>query len=157
MTYRNLAPWIPLDEFLLAPMGRRMKYVRTNLGPAKPKPGRRTRYLTHDEFAAAVGAKSRDRPIAWEKGQAPRDYAEEIAKLTPYPAEAFGAAGAEELFEVTIGGTLRSLRDEADGARLVLRAVLEALATNGIRVQLDEAATGFLATPESGGPGNGGR
>lgn len=155
VTYRNLSPWKPLDELLLMPMKARIAYIRKNLGPARPAAGRRQPYLTLDEFAIATGAKSRDRPIGWEKGQNPRDYAGAIAALTQgaYPPAALGADGEAELFEETIGRTLRSLREEAAGTRTALLAVLGALAEHGIQVQLDPAAPGSLATPESADQG----
>lgn len=125
MTYRNLAPWPPVDEFVLMPLADRIKFVRTNL--ERPTKGGRVKHLTLDEFAAAVGAKDRARPIGWEKGQKPRDYAKAIAELTPYTEAAFGGSGAEALVEESLGRRLRSLTGEVAFLRTNLELVLEAL------------------------------
>lgn len=140
MTYRNLAPWIPLEELLLKPLRKRILYIRTNLAPMNGGENRRTPYLTQDEFAIAVGAPDRHRAIGWEKkGQAPRDYAGAIAALTDYPPAALGADGEEQLFEETLGGLLRSLRAEAERNRRTLARILSALSDHGIEIP-DEAA-----------------
>lgn len=69
--------------------------------------------MTLDEFAEAVGAPNRQAPIRWEKGGTPRDYAVQIAALTPYPPAAFGADGEAELVRETLGRRLQALEDEA--------------------------------------------
>lgn len=144
---------MPLHELLLKPMEKRIRYIRQNLAPAKPMPGRRIDHLTLDEFAEAVGANNRHRPIGWEtKGEMPRDYAEAIAKLTPYPPAAVGADGAEDLFEETIGGLLRSLQEQADMTRAALIPILKALDGAGIRVQLSEEVARSLATAAPASP-----
>lgn len=146
MTYRVLTPWVPLEELLLKPLASRVAYVRMNLAPVQPAAGRRTAHLTLDEFAEATGAKNRHRPIGWESGQTPRDYAEAIAALTPYPAAALGGPGEEELFEVTLGGLLQELRAEADRNRQVLEAILTGLKEAGIEIRVPRAKPRFSAT-----------
>lgn len=69
--------------------------------------------MTLDEFAEAVGAPNRQAPIRWEKGGTPRDYAKQIAALTPYPPAAFGADGEAELVRETLGSRLRALEETA--------------------------------------------
>lgn len=132
VTYRNLAPWVPLDELLLMPLGKRIRYVRTNLA----SPGGRNAYMNQDDFAQAVGAPDRHRVIGWEKkGERPRDYAERIAALTEYPPAALGADGEAELFEETLGRTLRSLREEIAWMRSQLARAFAAL---GLPLELPE-------------------
>lgn len=100
----------------------RIRFIRRNL--ATRTKGGRTKHMTLDEFAKAVGAKDRHRPIGWEKGQTPRDYAEQIAKLTPYPSAAVGGDGEAALLRETYGHRLRSLEGEADEARSTIRGLL---------------------------------
>lgn len=138
VTYRELDPWKPLDEIVLLPIGKRIRYIRTNLTFQETPAGRRFPYLTLDEFAAATGAKDRHRPIGWEKGQRPRDYAEAIAELTPYPAAAVGGAGAEELFADTVAALLRELRAEMEEQQVTQLRVLRALDDAGIALPAPE-------------------
>lgn len=131
MTYQPLTEWISLDDLLSLERGKRIAYVRKNL--AAKRDGRAPEHLTLDEFAAAVGAKNRQRPIGWEKGETPRDYAERIAALTPYPPAAFGAPEEAELVRQTYGRRLEQL--EARVAQLVTRDDLVE-ATEKLRTQL---------------------
>jgi hypothetical protein len=132
VTYRNLAPWKPLDELLLMPLAKRILYIRKNLAGA----GRRVSYMNQDEFAAAVGAKDRHRVIGWEtKAETPRDYTKQISDLTPYPPAALGGEGEAELFEETLDLTLRSLRGEIVWMRSQLARAFVAL---GIPLELPE-------------------
>lgn len=105
--------------------GERIKYVRTNL--ASPRPNARRGYMTHDDFAEAVGAPGREGVIAWEKGRTPRDYAEKIAVLTPYPAAAFGAPGEAELVRETLGIRLAAVEDEVARLRQQTESFAEAV------------------------------
>lgn len=112
VTYRRLAPWPPLEDFMDMSLPERIKFVRLNLTPRKRKKTGRVPYLTLDEFATAVGATDRHGPMAWEKGRTPRDYAERIAALTPYPPSAVGGEGVEELLRDILGRRLRALEGE---------------------------------------------
>lgn len=119
VTFRQVAPWKPLDELMTMPLRERIGYVRRNLATgrqAAPQP-----YLSHDDFAAALGITNRHTPIRWERDTSPARprpvYAARIAALTPYPAAAFGAAGEEALAQESFGRRLRSLEDEVDWLR----------------------------------------
>lgn len=126
MTYRNLKPWPPLEDFIDQPLGERIRFVRTNL--KRKKKGGRIPYLSVDEFAEVVGATGRHRVIGWEtKGETPRDYAVAIANLTPYPPAALGGDGEVELLRETYGHRLRSLEGEADRTRQMFAALLDHL------------------------------
>jgi hypothetical protein len=106
----TLRDWLPLEDLLGLPLGDRIRYVRTNL--ATPRATARNPGMSHDDFAAAVGAPDRGAPIGWEKGRVPRAYRERIAALTPYPPAAFGGAGEAELVRETLGRRLRLLEAE---------------------------------------------
>lgn len=106
------------------PLAQRIRFVRMNL--ATQRRGRLA-HMSLDEFAEAVGAKDRHRPMAWEKGQTPRDYARRIAALTPYPAAALGADGGEELLRATLGARLRALEGEVSWLRGWVTVGFEAL------------------------------
>lgn len=136
VTYRKLAPWPPLEDFLDKPLGERIRLVRMNL--KRKTKGGRIPYLSVDEFAEAVGATSRHRVIGWEtKGETPRDYAEIIAKLTPYPAAALGADGEADLLRETYGRRLRSLEDDVRSLRAWVTRGFEAL---GVAPELRDEA-----------------
>ncbi len=137
VTYRKLKPWPPLDDFMAMKLPDRIAFIRKNL--ATKKKGGRIPYMTLDEFAEAVGATGRHRPIGWEKGQTPRDYAAKIAALTPYPPGAVGGDEEEEVEEATTARRLRSLEDEL---RVLRRMVVEGFALLGLQVELE-------ADPES--------
>lgn len=152
MTFRPIEPWRSLDELLDLALNERVRYIRLNLSP-NGQQSRRVKHLTLDEFAAAVGAKNRQAPIEWEKGRTPRDYAEKIAALTPYPPAALGAPGEVELVRESFGRRLQELRDkiETEGAQrdraiqgvvaqlAVFEAALEQIAP-GLVPQLTEEA-----------------
>lgn len=127
MTYQPLRTWISLDDLLSLELSNRVRYVRHNLPGEKPTPKRP--HMTLDEFAAAVGAKNRYAPINWESGTRPRDYTSEIAALTPYPPEAFGAPGEAELLRQMYGRRLRQVEAEVAWLRgqLTRAAVLLSL------------------------------
>lgn len=146
MTYQPLTDWISLDDLLSLERGKRIAYVRKNL--AANRDSRGPEHLTLDEFAAIVGAKNRQRPIGWEKGETPRDYAERIAALTPYPPAAFGAPGEAELLRQTYGRRLRELEEKV--AQLVTRDDLVE-ATEKLRTQL-LASQAKPGTPETQRP-----
>lgn len=118
MTFKPIAPWVPLEELMSLPRGERIKYVRENL--KRPIPGGKFPHLNQDEFAVAVGGKDRHGPIRWEKGGVPRDYAGAIAALTPYPPAAFGADGEAELVQELFATRLARVEGALDalGARL---------------------------------------
>lgn len=109
MTFRPRVAWQPLDVLMGMSIGDRVKYVRTNLATDRPRA--RREYLTHDEFAQAVGAPERQSVIRWEKGSTPKRYAERIAMLTPYPPAAFGAPGEAELVRESLGNRLREVEE----------------------------------------------
>lgn len=132
---------------MLLPWARRLRYIRTNLAPQEGAEGRRVPHLTLDEFAIATGAKDRHRPIGWERGQRPRDYAEAIASLTPYPPAAVGGSGAEELFADTVSALLRELRDELEHQRQTQLRVLRALDDADIAIPGPEEETQSLPIP----------
>lgn len=144
MTYPPIEEWIPLDDLLGLERGKRIAYVRKNL--RSPRTGRRRPHLTLDEFADAVGAKNRQRPIDWEKGATPRDYADKIADLTPYPSEAFGAAGEAELVRQMFGRRLLvvedQLRSERDQRDLAIQGVALQLAV--FEEALEQIAPGLV-------------
>lgn len=96
------------------PLADRVKYVRKNLAPWIGGSSRRAIGMNQDEFATAVGAPDRHPVIRWEKGAEPRDYAERIAALTPYPAEAFLRNEEAGLSLATIDLRLRSLEPVLD-------------------------------------------
>jgi len=125
------------------PLSERIHFVRTNL--KRKTKGGRIAYLSVDEFAEAVGAKSRHRVIGWEKrGETPRDYANSIAALTPYPPEAVGGDGEAELLRETYGHRLGLLEREADWTRRMLGALLDYLQ---IEVVPEDAATDATDQP----------
>ena len=110
MTLTPREPWIRYADLLERKLGARVKYVRDNLvaGHNGNRP-RRVKGLTQDEFAHAIGAKDRHAVIPWEAhNREPRDYAERIAALTPYPAEAFLRTEDAGLSLATIDLRLRS-------------------------------------------------
>lgn len=117
----------------------RIRFIRKNLVPARQKPGR-SPHMTLDEFAVAVGAPDRHGPMAWEKGRTPRDYASQIARLTPYPSAAVGGDGGEELLRNTLGTRLRALEAKVSALPThedlqrgldTLRVAIDALANPG--------------------------
>lgn len=136
-------------------LGERIRFVRTNL--KRKTKGGRIPYLSVDEFAQAVGATGRHRVIGWEtKGETPRDYAEAIAKLTPYPPAALGADGEAELLRETYGHRLRSLEGEADRTRRMFAALLDHLELEIVPVDDEADATAQpiqLRRVRSGRPG----
>lgn len=130
MTFPEIEPWVPLSDLMSLPRQERIAYVRKNL--ATPRGNARQRHVTLDEFALAVGAPDRQAPMRWESGTTPRDYADRIAALTPYPAAAFGADGEAELVRETLGSRLRELEETVARADDVLR--LERILTAAIRL-----------------------
>ncbi len=115
MSFTPRVPWVSYADLLAMPLGDRVKYVRTNLGPnGNVAASRRALGMNQDEFATAVGAPDRHADIRWEKGTEPRDYAERIAALTPYPAEAFLRTEEAGLSLATIDLRLRSLEPVLD-------------------------------------------
>ena len=110
-------------------LGARVKYVRDNLVASRngDQP-RRVKGLTQDEFAHAIGAKDRHAVIPWEANKRePRDYAERIAALTPYPAEAFLRNEEAGVSLATIDLRLRSLETALDEAGGLMREALALL------------------------------
>lgn len=115
MTFDDLG-WLPFADFLELPLGQRVKYVRTQLG------------LTQDEFARAVGTSSgRQAVIGWEKGREPRDFAEGIAGLTPYPAAAFRRSEEGAISLATLDLRLRSLEMQLQQAVILMQEALALL------------------------------
>lgn len=113
------------------PRHERIKYVRTNL--PSPRDGSRVNYMTHDDFAKAVGASSRTTTIRWESGTEPTQFAQAIAALTPYPPAAFGGEGAEALFEESTLRRLRSLEKDVREAVSLARRALALLEAPDVR------------------------
>lgn len=153
MTFRPLAPWIPLDDLLAKPLYARVKYVRENLATSRDRS--QNPYLSHDDFAAAVGSTQRGSAIRWEKprvekGSAPKRYAKAIAKFTPYPPEAFGAPGEAELVQETLGRRLRLLEARYGWLRSQM-IVLAARASVELELELepqdDQAAEQVAGLP----------
>lgn len=125
MALQPLEPWVSLEVLMGMPLSARVMYVRKNL--ATPRGGTRHPYMTHDDFAEAVGATNRKTPITWEKGTKPRDYAARIAALTPYPATAFGAAGEADLVQASLGSRLESLEETVEELHRIQQALLDEL------------------------------
>jgi hypothetical protein len=107
VSFAPLRGWVPLEELMGLSLAERIRYVRENLPTSRPRA--RNPHMSHDDFAAAVGAPDRQAPMRWEKGGRPRAYADKIAELTPYPPAAFGAPGEAELVRETLGLRLRRL------------------------------------------------
>jgi len=142
-----------LDDLLGLDLKKRILYVRTNL--ATKRQGAREAHLSLDDFAAAVGAKNRQATMRWEKGATPRDYAERIAALTPYPPEAFGAAGEAEFVRESFWNRLLALeaafRQEREDQDLAHAALLVRLAD--LEEALRQVAPGSLPETSEGEPG----
>lgn len=92
MTFVPREQWLSYANLLELSPGQRVRYIRENLAPQATNGSsrRRAKGLTQDEFAEALGAAGRQAVIPWEADERePRDYARQIAALTPYPADAF--------------------------------------------------------------------
>lgn len=124
-----MKPWIPLEDLLQKPIPERVKYVRENIRPDNER--RFLKGLTQDEFAGLIGLQSgRQGVIRWESdGNAPRDFAAAIAKLTPYPPTAF----------VRDLKTKRALEHEVQSLRVDLQSLEERVFELAAAVHVDLA------------------
>lgn len=116
VTYRERNPWIPYAELLEKPLPDRMRYVRGNITTEEGGPE-----LTQPEFVAAVGGglkSGHHAVVRWEKhGQQPRiETREALARITPYPADAFLREPGAGVSLASIDARLQSL--EGDLAKL---------------------------------------
>lgn len=139
MTFQPREPWLGFAALLELGVGQRVKYVRGNLVPTEnARPRHYKEGLTQDEFAAAIGAKARQAVIPWERnGREPRDYVQQIAALTPYPAEAFLQRAGAGASLATVDLRLQAIEERL--SELATAADVEE-GFEGLRVAIHDAA-----------------